>query len=85
LTGKIFSSSKCIAADALTNTDLVAINEQGISCWARINLDGALVKFNPPQTMIAAPLKKGARWDFKWKRRRNESASALRRHCREGH
>ncbi len=51
-------------ADAITNTDLVAINEQGISCWARINLDGELVKFNPPQTMIAAPLKKGARWDF---------------------
>jgi len=51
-------------ADAITNTDLVAINEQGISCWARINLDGELVKFNPPQTMIAAPLKKGAGWDF---------------------
>ncbi len=51
-------------ADAITNTDLVAINEQGISCWARINLDGELVKFNPPQTMIAAPLKKGAVWDF---------------------
>jgi hypothetical protein len=51
-------------ADAITNTDLVAINEQGISCWARINLDSELVKFNPPQTMIAAPLKKGAGWDF---------------------
>jgi len=51
-------------ADAVTNTDLVAISEQGISCWARINLDGELVKFNPPQTMIAAPLKKGAGWDF---------------------
>jgi hypothetical protein len=51
-------------ADVITNTDLVAINEQGISCWARINLDGELVKFNPPQTMIAAPLKKGGGWDF---------------------
>jgi hypothetical protein len=51
-------------AAAITNRDLIAINEQGISCWARINLDGELVKFNPPQTMIAAPLKKGAGWDF---------------------
>jgi hypothetical protein len=48
----------------ITNTDLFAINERGIVCWARINLDGELVKFNPPQTMIAAPLKKGGAWDF---------------------
>jgi hypothetical protein len=48
----------------ITNTDLLTINEHGIICWARINLDGELVKFNPPQTMIAAPLKKGAGWDF---------------------
>src|SRR5213592_3816300 len=49
---------------AITNTDLLSVNDQGIICWARINLDGELVKFNPPQTMIAAPLKKGAAWDF---------------------
>jgi hypothetical protein len=51
-------------AGVITNTDLLAINEQGIICWARINLDGELVKFNPPQTMIANPLKKGGGWDF---------------------
>src|SRR6476659_1150418 len=50
--------------DAITNTDLLAINEQGIVCRARINLDGELVIFNPPQMMIANPLKKGASWDF---------------------
>src|SRR6266508_2346186 len=49
---------------AITNTDLLAINEQGIICSARINLDGKFIKFNPPQTMIANPLRKGARWDF---------------------
>ncbi len=49
---------------AITNTDLLSVNDQGIICWARINLDGELVKFNSPQTMIAAPLKKGAGWDF---------------------
>jgi len=51
-------------AGVITNTDLLAIDGQGIVCWARINLDGDLVKFDPPQTMIAAPLRKGARWDF---------------------
>jgi len=51
-------------ADAITNTDLLTIDEKEIVCWARINLDGELIKLNPPQTMIAAPLKKGAGWDF---------------------
>ena len=51
-------------ADTITNTDLLSVDDHGIICWARINLDGQLVKFNPPQTKIAAPLKKGATWDF---------------------
>src|SRR5213079_98928 len=51
-------------AGTITNTDLLSVDDHGIVCWARINLDGELVKFNPPQTMIAVPLKKGAGWDF---------------------
>jgi hypothetical protein len=51
-------------AGAITNTDLLTVDDHGITCWARINLDGEVVKFNPPQTMIAVPLKKGAAWDF---------------------
>src|SRR5437763_10767040 len=51
-------------AGTITNTDLLTVDEHGITCWARINLDGELVKFSPPQTMIAAPLKKGAAWNF---------------------
>src|SRR5216117_3711633 len=51
-------------AGAITNADLLTINQQGIICWARINLDGQFIKFNPPQTMIANPLRKGASWDF---------------------
>ncbi|PYK10876.1 MAG: hypothetical protein DME65_08635 [Verrucomicrobia bacterium] len=49
---------------ALTNTDLVTIDHHGITCWARVNLDGELIKFSPPQTMVAAPLEKGATWNF---------------------
>ena len=51
-------------AGTVTNTDLLTVDEHGITCWARVNLDGELVKFSPPQTMIAAPLKKGAAWNF---------------------
>src|SRR5215510_16223040 len=51
-------------AGTITNTDLLTIDEHGITCWARVNLDGQLIKFTPPQTMIAAPLQKGASWDF---------------------
>jgi hypothetical protein len=51
-------------AGAITNTDLLTVDEHGIICWARINLDDELVKLTPPQTMIATPLKKGASWDF---------------------
>jgi hypothetical protein len=51
-------------AGAITNTDLVTVDERGITCWARINLDGELVKFNPPQTIVATPLKPGATWNF---------------------
>src|SRR5581483_8751056 len=51
-------------AGAVTNTDLVTIDDHGITCWARINLDGELIKLNPPQTMVAAPLKRGASWNF---------------------
>jgi hypothetical protein len=51
-------------AGSITNTDLVTVDEHGITCWARINLDGELIKFNPPQTMIAAPLRQGATWNF---------------------
>jgi hypothetical protein len=51
-------------AGSITNTDLLTVDEHGIICWARINLDGELIKFNPPQTMVAAPLKQGATWNF---------------------
>src|SRR5213080_1252658 len=51
-------------AGVITNADLLTVDEHGIMCLARINLDGELVKFDPPQTMIATPLKKGASWDF---------------------
>ncbi len=51
-------------AGVITNTDLLTVDDYGVLCWARINLDGELVKFDPPQPMIAMPLKPGANWNF---------------------
>ena len=51
-------------AGVITNTDLLTVDEHGVLCWARINLDGEFVKFNPPQPMISMPLKRGASWNF---------------------
>ena len=51
-------------AGVITNTDLLTVDEHGVLCWARINVDGQFVKLNPPQPMIAMPLKRGARWNF---------------------
>ena len=51
-------------AGVITNTDLLTVDEHGVLCWARINVDGQFVKLSPPQPMIAMPLKRGARWNF---------------------
>jgi hypothetical protein len=48
----------------VTNTDLLTVDERGILCSARINLDGEWIQFNPPQAIIATPLKQGASWNF---------------------
>src|SRR4029450_3234040 len=51
-------------AGVVTNTDLLSVDEEGIICVARINLDGGFIKLDPPQTMIAAPLRPGVNWNF---------------------
>ena len=64
LNGKDVLKFEMHRAGTITNTDLLSVDDHGITCWARINLDGELVKFNPPQTIIAAPIQKGVAWDF---------------------
>ena len=51
-------------AGTVTNTDLITVDEHGIVCWGLVNLDGEAVELDPPQTMIAAPLKAGTNWDY---------------------
>ena len=48
----------------VTNTDLVTVSEEGINCWARLGVEGEMTKLDPPQKIVAAPLKVGTAWDF---------------------
>src|SRR5436190_5493612 len=50
--------------DALEHVDLIAIEERGIICPARMSSDGKMMKLIPPQQMLALPLKSGAKWKF---------------------
>jgi hypothetical protein len=50
--------------DSLDSVDLIAVEENGIICPARIYAGGRVVKLVPPQTMLATPLAKGKRWTF---------------------
>ena len=48
----------------VTNTDFMTVNNDGIACAARVDLDGETVKLDPPQTMIGTPLLPGTNWNF---------------------
>lgn len=50
--------------EVLESVDLIAVEEHGITCPARTDANGAVVKLTPPQTMLATPLTKGTRWRF---------------------
>ena len=50
--------------DKLDSVDLIAIEENGITCPARTDAQGAITKLAPPQIMVALPLKKEFRWKF---------------------
>ena len=50
--------------EAVTNTDLMIVNEHGIFCAGRIDQFGKVTALDPPQTMVASPLQPGITWDF---------------------
>lgn len=49
---------------AVTNTDLMTVDDSAINCWERIDLRGEITRFNPPQPIVKMPLKTGATWNF---------------------
>ena len=48
----------------VTNTELITIDDKGIHCGYRILPGGERVRLNPPQTIVATPLKQDDSWDF---------------------
>jgi hypothetical protein len=64
LDGKNLLEFEMHRAGQLTNTDLVTVDEQGVSCWARVDDNGELTRLTPPQTIVPSPLDVGVRWDF---------------------
>lgn len=48
----------------LAKTELNEVNDTGVHCYRRNTAGGKSVLFNPPQTLIAAPLQVGAKWEL---------------------
>src|SRR5260370_40740092 len=42
----------------------MTVDEHGIICSARIDENGRVSKFDPPQILVRTPLKTGATWNF---------------------
>jgi hypothetical protein len=64
LDGKEVAKLETLSGNVVTKTELVSVDENGIACLARSGKDGKITKLNPPQPIIAAPLKVGATWEL---------------------
>jgi hypothetical protein len=64
LDGKEVAKLETLSGNVVSKTELVSVDENGIACLARSGKDGKIVKLNPPQPIIAAPLKVGAAWEL---------------------
>jgi hypothetical protein len=52
------------ADNLLQKTELITLDERGVSCLRRSIAHGKSVPFEPPQRLLPAELKLGARWEF---------------------
>ena len=62
--GKVLFKFEMHREGVVTNTDLMTVDDGGIKCAARIGVAGDTIKLDPPQTIVATPLKTGETWDF---------------------
>jgi hypothetical protein len=65
LDGKEAIKLETLLGDVVSKTELVSVDQNGVACLARSGKDGKISKLNPPEPIIAAPLKVGATWDTK--------------------
>lgn len=63
LDGKEVVKIETLSGNAVSKTELVRVDENGITCLARSGKDGKISKLNPPEPIIVAPLKVGVAWD----------------------
>jgi hypothetical protein len=64
LDGKDLLKFEMHRAGVITNTDLITVDTRGIVCLARVDLKGEVVRLDPPQIIVGAPLQGGTSWDF---------------------
>jgi hypothetical protein len=64
LDGKEVVKLETLSGSVVSKTELVSADENGIACLARSGKDGKITKLNPPELIIAAPLKVGAAWEL---------------------
>jgi hypothetical protein len=64
LNGKEVVTFETLSGNVVSKIELVSADENGIACLARSGKDGKITKLNPPELIIAAPLKAGASWDL---------------------
>jgi hypothetical protein len=63
LDGKELAKLETLSNNVVTKTELVSADETGVVCLARSGKDGKIAKLNPPEPIIAAPLKVGGAWE----------------------
>ncbi len=63
LDGKEVAKLETLSNNVVSKTELVSVDEKGIVCLARSGKDGKIAKLNPPEPIIAAPLKVGGGWE----------------------
>ncbi len=64
LDGKEVVKLETLSDNIVSKTELVSVDENDIACLARNGKDGKITKLNPPERIIAAPLKVGATWEL---------------------
>ena len=63
LDGKEVAKLETLSNNVVTKIELVSVDENGVACLARSGKDGKIAKLNPPEPIIAAPLKIGGTWE----------------------
>lgn len=64
LDGKEVAKLETLSNNVVSKTELISVDEKGVVCLARSGKDGKMAKLNPPETIIAAPLKVGGAWEM---------------------